>query len=276
MVLPSIELNTILNLDRLEKEQTFTTPPSRYTEASFVKKLEDLGIGRPSTFASTITTILNRKYVEVTEDKKLKPTDIGEATNKFLIENFPEIVCIEFTANMEKDLDRIALGQLSWKKMIEEFAAKLMEDVKTNMGNKDKDYHAVRVVGIHPETNLEIRAVVLKFGPTLVMGTKENNNIKYASIPPGRNSGDISIEEAVKLFKLPREAEVDGVKGKLAIGKFGPYLSIGGKFYSIPREDDILTVTNERLKEIIIAEDIRKANAPKDKPKFVKKWPKKK
>lgn len=276
VVLPTVEKGSKLNLNKLDKEQSFTQAPARYTEATFVKKMEDLGIGRPSTYASTIATIKNRKYVELDKDKKLVPTSIGEATNKFLVENFPGIVDIGFTARMEEDLDRIAHGEIEWKSTVENFAKGFMADVAKNMDSK-QNYREGRVIGIDPKTKLEIKAMLGKFGPYLITGNKADNNVKFAKIPEGKNMNDLTLQEAIAAFDAPkpvnREVEIDGSKGRLAIGKFGPYLAIHNKYYSIPAEDNYLTVSIDRLKEIIVSEDIKRENN-KDKPKF-KKWNKK-
>ena len=277
IVLPTIAKGTKLDLNKLDKEQSFTQPPARFTESSFVKKLEDLGIGRPSTYASTISTIQKRKYVELDKDKKLVPTSTGEATNKFLVENFPNIVDIGFTSKMEEDLDKIAHGELEWKSTVENFAKDFMAEVSKNLQTKDVNYREGRVIGLHPETKLEIKAIISRFGPCLTMGKKEDNNLKYAKIPHGKNANDLTLEEAVELFNAPkpanREVEIDKVKGRLFVGRFGPCLAISGKFYSIPETEDISTVSIDKLKEIMKAVDAAK-EANKDKPKF-KKWKKK-
>ena len=276
IVLPTITKGTKLDLNKLDKEQSFTQPPARFTEASFVKKLEDLGIGRPSTYASTISTIQKRKYVELDKDKKLVPTSTGEATNKFLVENFPNIVDIGFTSKMEEDLDKIAHGELEWKSTVENFAKSFMTEVSKNLQTKDINYREGRVIGLHPETKLEIKAIISRFGPCLTMGKKEDNNLKYAKIPHGKNANDLTLEEAVELFNAPktanREVEIDKVKGRLFVGRFGPCLAIDGKFYSIPETEDINTVSIDKLKEIMKAVDAAKeANKGKPRPNRWKK-----
>lgn len=277
IILPTVSKGSVLNLNKLDKEQSFTTPPARYKEASFVKKMEDLGIGRPSTYASTIATIKNRKYVELDKDKNLVPTSVGEATNKFLVENFSNIVNIGFTSKMEEDLDKIAHGELKWKTTIENFAKDFMADVNKNMNSKDVNYREGRMIGVHPESKLEIKTMIGRFGPCLVMGNKADNNVKYAKVPEGKNINDLTLQEAIEIFNTPkpvnREVEIDGSKGRLAIGRFGPYLAIHNKYYSIPAEENYLTISIDRLKEIIVSEDIKRENN-KDKPKF-KKWNKK-
>lgn len=277
VILPTVNKGDKLNLNKLDKEQSFTNPPARYKEASFVKKMEDLGIGRPSTYASTIATIKNRKYVELDKDKNLVPTATGEATNKYLVDNFPDIVDISFTSKMEADLDKIAHGEVEWKSLVENFAKDFMANVRKNTDNKDVNYREGRVIGIHPETKLEIKSMIGRFGPCLVMGNKADNNVKYAKVPEGKNVNDLTLQEAVDAFNAPkpvnREVEIDGSKGRLAIGKFGPYLAIHNKYYSIPAEENYLTISIDRLKEIIVSENIKRENN-KDKPKF-NKWKKK-
>lgn len=277
VILPNIPLNTILNLDTLEKEQVFSNPPTQYTEASFVKALEALGIGRPSTYASTISTLQTRSYVEII-DKKLVPTAIGEMVNKFLVNNFPEIVCAEFTANIEKQLDEIASGNLDWHSMIKTFCLDLMKRISSKKDNVERsEYSKVKDIGINPSTNLMMSIFINKYGPHIRMGDKEKGEaVKYAMIPKGINANDIDVPMALKLLALPRIlGKYKDFDVKVSIGGYGPYIQLDKKYYSL--KEDLFTLTLERAIEIIDEID----NRPKyekaegdDKPKFKKKFKK--
>ena len=273
VILPNIAIDTVLNLDKLEKEQNFTNPPAQYTEASFVKQLEVLGIGRPSTFASIISILLSRNYVEVI-DKKLVPTAIGEMVNKFLTDNFPEIVCSEFTANIEKQLDDIANGKLDWHEMIKGFCSDLIAKINSKKDNVErKEYSKVKDIGVNPNTNLMMSIFINKYGPHIRMGDKEKEEpVKYAMIPKGINANDIDIPMALKLLALPRilgtfrDNEV-----KVNIGGYGPYILLDKKYYSL--KEDIFTVTLDRAIEIILEIENRPPKpelAEGEKPKFNK------
>ena len=284
VILPNIDVNTVLELDTLEKEQNFTNPPSRYTEASLVKKLESEGVGRPSTYASTISTIQARGYVQTIE-KSLAPTATGELVNKYLVENFPDIVSIDFTAKIEDKLDHIAAGELDWHEVLKDFSLNLRDKIKEKKGVV-KEYAASRIlrtIGIHPETKQEIHIMVNTYGSTLVMGNKDKGEtIKYGKIPEGVEESTIDLNKALSILSLPKVIGlIDGKEAKVNIGKFGPYIQLDGKYHSIPRNIEILSVTVEMAKDII-ADDIKRklerANNPQpqgEKKFFKKKWTKK-
>jgi DNA topoisomerase-1 len=284
VILPSINVDTILDLDVLEKEQNFTKPPARYTEASLVKKLEAEGVGRPSTYASTISTIQTRGYVQVVE-KNLAPTATGELVNKYLVENFPDIVSINFTAKIEDKLDHIATGELDWHEVLKEFCLDLRDKIKEKKGvvKEYTESRILRTIGIHPETQQAINIMVNTYGATLVMGSKEKGEtVKYGKIPEGVEESTIDLNKAISILSLPKLVGIiDGKEAKVNIGKFGPYIQLDGKYHSVPKDIDILSLTVDKAKEII-AEDIRKklerANNPQpqgEKKFFKKKWVKK-
>lgn len=284
VILPNIKVDTILDLDVLEKEQNFTKPPARYTEASLVKKLEAEGVGRPSTYASTISTIQTRGYVQVIE-KNLAPTATGELVNKYLVENFPDIVSINFTAKIEDKLDHIAAGELDWHEVLKEFCLDLRDKIKEKKGvvKEYTESRILRTIGIHPETKQAINIMVNTYGATLVMGNKEKGEtVKYGKIPEGVEESTIDLNKAISILSLPKLVGIiDGKEAKVNIGKFGPYIQLDGKYHSVPKDIDILSLTVDKAKEII-AEDIRKklerANNPQpqsEKKFFKKKWVKK-
>lgn len=263
-ILPTIKVGTTLNLEKLDLEQNFTKPPSRYTEASLVKKLESEGIGRPSTYAPTISTIQQREYVVKTEDKKLAPTPTGEIVNSFLVDHFPEIVDLGFTAKVEEDFDEIAEGKIAWQKVMQHFYG----DFKKSINEKEKtvnkeDYLQVRELGVDPKSGKPISARVGRFGPFIQIGTKDDEEKpKFVAIPEHLNMDTITLDEALFLFTLPRVVGQNeaGEDIKANIGRFGPYLQVKTKFYSL-KEDDPYTIELPRALEVIKQIDEAKAKA---------------
>lgn len=253
-ILPNIKVGTILELEKLQSEQNFTKPPSRYTEASLVKKLESEGIGRPSTYAPTISTIQAREYVSINEDKKLVPTQTGEIVNSFLVDHFSNIVDLGFTAKIEEDFDEIALGKVAWVKVMKNFYGKFKQtiDEKEKSINKG-DYVQIRELGIDPKSGKPVSARVGRFGPFVQIGTKDDEEKpKFVTIPDNLNMDTITLEEALFLFNLPRVVGVDeeGNEIKANIGRFGPYLQLKTKFYSL-KTDDPYSIDLKRALEII-------------------------
>ena len=253
-ILPNIEVGKILELENLESEQNFTKPPARYTEASLVKKLESEGIGRPSTYAPTISTIQAREYVTKTEDKKLIPTPTGEVVNSFLVDHFSDIVDLGFTAKIEEEFDEIAMGKIAWEEVMKEFYGNFKKtiDEKETSVNKE-DYLQVREIGIDPKSGKPVSARVGRFGPFIQIGTKDDEEKpKFVAIPDHLNMDTITFEEAMFLFTLPRVVGVDknGDEIKANIGRFGPYLQVKTKYYSL-KTDDPYTVDLNRAEEII-------------------------
>ncbi|MCX6330741.1 MAG: type I DNA topoisomerase [Bacteroidia bacterium] len=261
----------------------FTAPPPRYTEASLVKKLEELGIGRPSTYAPTISTIQNRGYVsredrpgekrhikvltlekgkitaisktEVSgkEKSKLFPQDIGMIVNDFLIENFSEIVDYHFTAEVEEQFDEIAMGRLKWTGMLHEFYVPFHKTIEKTLENKDRKT-GVRTLGNHPETGEPITVRMGRFGPVAQIGNSDNGSKpRFASLSKNQLIETITLEEALNLFRLPRSLGMhEDDEMVVGIGKFGPYIRYKNKFYSLKKgTDDPYSLTVERAIEII-------------------------
>ena len=262
--LPNIKEKTILDIDNLELEQNFTKPPARYTEASLVKKLEGEGIGRPSTYAPTIATIIAREYVIKTEDKKLKPTLIGTVVNDFLVEHFSHIVDLGFTAHVEEEFDQIAEGKIAWTQVLKEFYEPFIKNVEDKLENAPRaKFSDIRELGVDPKTNKPITARVGQYGPYVQLGTKDDEEKpKIASIPSNMSVNSITLEEALVLLQLPKVLGVDenGDNIKVAIGRFGPYLQVKSTYYSI-KEDDPYTITLQRALEVIQEQKEAKAKA---------------
>ncbi len=258
VILPKVAKGQVLNLEKLHLEQLFTKPPARYTEASLVKKLESEGIGRPSTYSPTISTIQSREYVERTRDKKLKPTDIGEVVNDFLTAHFPDIVDLGFTSHLEDDFDEIAQGKNSWKAMLEGFYPpfnKRVEDKKSvdRIGRK---------LGKDPNTGREVSVSFGKYGPYVQIGSAdEEEKPLFASLPPDRSIFDIELADALKCFELPRKLGQNDAGDEVQVntGRYGPYVRIGRNFFSLPEGEDLFEVTLDRALEIAAAEEDRKA-----------------
>ena len=263
-ILPNIKVGTVLELENLSSEQNFTKPPSRYTEASLVKKLESEGIGRPSTYAPTISTIQAREYVVKTEDKKLAPTPTGEIVNSFLTDHFSNIIDLGFTARIEEQFDDIAEGKKAWVDVMKSFYGDFKKTIKDKEENISKsDYSQVRELGIDPKSGKPVSARVGRFGPFVQIGTKDDEEKpKFVAIPEKLNMDTITLEEALFLFNLPRVVGVDenGNEIKANIGRFGPYLQVKTKYYSL-KTDDPYTVDEQRAREIIKEIDEAKSKA---------------
>ncbi|MGF7037148.1 type I DNA topoisomerase [Mucilaginibacter lappiensis] len=295
-MLPPLTRGQRLALQEMSATERFSRPPARYTEASLVKKLEELGIGRPSTYAPTISTIQNRGYVVkeeregkirhfrvltlkgdsvVKEDKtentgaergKLFPTDIGSVVNDFLVLHFNDIVDFNFTASVEKQFDEIAQGLKEWTAMLHDFYNPFHKEVQSTIETADKAT-GERELGVHPESGKKISVRIGRYGPFVQVGesaTEENKEEKplYASLRAGQSIETISLEEALELFKLPKVVgEYEGKVMKVAIGRFGPYISHNSAFISLPKEIDPLDVTEEEA--IVLIEAKRKKDAEK-------------
>jgi DNA topoisomerase-1 len=282
-IIPKVSVGMKLDYDNITATQKYTSPPPRYTEASLVKKLEELGIGRPSTYAPTISTIQNRGYVlredrpgekrdikiinltkgkiaqsvktEIAgkEKSKLFPQDIGMIVNDFLMENFPEIVDYNFTAEIEEQFDEIAGGKLKWTGMLEKFYEPFHKTVTNTLESKERKT-GVRLLGNHPETGEPVTVRMGRFGPVAQIGTAEKDEKpRFASLPKNLLLETITFEEALNLFRLPRSlGEYEGNEIVVGIGRFGPYVRHKSKFYSLKKDvDDPYSVTLERAIEII-------------------------
>lgn len=283
-LIPKLDINQKLNLKEMKATEKFTNPPPRYTEASLVKKLEELGIGRPSTYAPTISTIQKRGYVlkesregrerffkeyiladntivlntnksiTGTEKNKLFPTSIAMIVNDFLMEHFSEVVDYSFTANIEKELDEIALGKKQWQKMLGAFYKDFHNDIEKTSEKKKSEAISARELGIDPKTGEKVYARLARYGPVIQIGESNNGKKpKFASLKANQLIENITLEEALDLFKLPREIGV--FEGKTLIvskGRFGPYILHDSSFYSLGKEDDPFTIEQDRAIEIIL------------------------
>lgn len=283
-LLPPIAKGESLERDSVKSTQRFTRPPGRYVEASLVKKLEELGIGRPSTYAPTISTIQKRGYVErgeregtkrnyrqiVLEDQavkvlsleektgsdkgKLVPTDIGRVVTKFLIEHFDQIMDYNFTASVEKEFDEIAQGLTKWTEMIRKFYGPFHKGVEHTIENSERA-NGERVLGKDPKSGKNVSARIGRFGPMVQVGEQDDEEKpKYASLQKDQSIHTISLEDALELFKFPKViGEFEGKEVKINKGRFGPYVQIDRTFVSIEEEDGdtLQNMTIERAIELI-------------------------
>lgn len=285
--LPIMQKGTPLLLQNILSEERFSRPPARYTEASLVRKMEELGIGRPSTYAPTIQTIQNREYVRRGEDRgnkrtitqivweenkdsrprvkhktenfgnekgKLLPTDIGIIVNDFLVANFPNVVDYNFTAMIEEQFDKVAEGDLQWQNLMHLFYDKFHPTVEKNMESTGKHYNGERILGKDPATGKEVSVRIGRFGPMAQLSATNDPESKplFASIPAHLSITSITLEEALKLFELPRQLGMfEGKEVSVSVGRFGPFIKHNSAFVSIPKEYDLYTVTLPQAIELI-------------------------
>jgi DNA topoisomerase-1 len=251
-----------LSLQSLVTEQHFTEPPPRYSEASLVKALEEYGIGRPSTYASIISTLRNREYVEI-ESRRFISTDVGRVVNRFLTEFFSQYVDYEFTARMEDSLDAISRGEADWIPLLEQFWQPFIELVQhTETSVTREQASQARALGEDPKSGRPVSVRMGRYGAFVQIGTKDDvDKPLFAGLRPGQKMDDITFDEAMDLFKLPRQlgTTADGEEVSASIGRFGPYVRYGSKFVSI-REDDPYTITLERAIELIEEKKLADAN----------------
>ena len=246
--LPAMKPGDTVPLDSVHADQHFTQPPPRYTEASLVKALEEYGIGRPSTYASIIQTLLFRKYTEL-EGRAFKPTDVGRAVSKFLSSHFTQYVDYDFTAKMEDELDAVSRGEEDWIPLMEKFWGPFKELVDDKTESVDRtDAGSARVLGIDPVSGKEISARIGRFGPMVQIGTVDDEEKpKFASLQPGQSIYSISLEQALKLFDMPRKlGESNGEEVSVGVGRFGPFAKRGSTYASLKKEDDPYTVDFDR------------------------------
>jgi DNA topoisomerase-1 len=283
-LLPKVSVNETLNMNVCTAVERFTRPPSRYVEASLVKKLEELGIGRPSTYAPTISTIQKRTYVEKQEREgdlrhyclltlekgaisketksettgkernKLSPTDIGIVVTDYLQAHFDQIMDYQFTAKVEAEFDEIAQGRLEWTNMMESFYKPFHTVVENTLEHSERAT-GERELGVHPESGRKVIARIGRFGPMIQVGDEKADGEKalFASLQPNQSIGNISLEEALKLFQLPRVVgQYEEQDLKVNNGRFGPYVQVGKVFASIPKGEDPMTISFERALEIYL------------------------
>ena len=290
-LLPVVKKGEKVQMNEMVATQRFTQHPLRYTEASLVKKLEELGIGRPSTYAPTISTIQQREYVEKGDKKgeersyevlrlsnnkikkmtkkeivgkekgKLMPTDIGTVVNDFLIQAFPEIVDYNFTANVEKDFDEIAEGKENWQQMMRDFYGKLEPMVDATLQEKGEHKVGERYLGDEPGTGKPVSVKIGRFGPMVQIGVaNEEEKPRFAQLNKGQSIATITLEEALELFKLPRTlGEYEGSEVSVGTGRFGPYVQRCKKYVSIPKDVDPMAMDLETAVKLI--EERKKAEA---------------
>ena len=291
--------NDTLLYDEITATQRFTQHPPRYTEASLVHKLEDLGIGRPSTYAPTISTIQQRQYVQKgdtpgkeraydiyrleagkdiaktvktemadSEKNKLLPTDIGIVVNDYLVENFPEIVDYNFTAKVEKDFDEIAEGKEDWQQSMSDFYKQLEPMCERALSNKQEHKVGERVLGTDPASGKEVSVKIGRFGPMVQIGqATDEEKPRFAQLGKGQSIQSITLEEALELFKLPRTlGEFEDSEVKVGAGRFGPYVQHDKKYVSIPKGTDPMAITLDEAIALILEK--RKSEAEKHIKKF--------
>lgn len=289
-MLPNLNEGDLLDRNWITATQRFTRPPYRYTEASLVKQLEELGIGRPSTYAPTISTIMQRNYVEkgtvegteryytqwelkgdalnsktlsetVGSDKgKLVPTDIGIIVNDFLVAHFNEILDYNFTAKVEEDFDDIAEGKEEWTEMMKDFYEKFHPKVEHVEENAERE-SGERILGKDPKTGKTVLVRLGKFGPMAQIGGPDDEEKQFASLRPDQQLHQVTFEEVMDLFKLPKQlGTFEGAEVEVANGRYGPFVRWGKKFISLPDGMDPLDVTEEKARELI--EKKKKADAP--------------
>ena len=261
-ILPPLEQGDTLSLVDIQSEQHFTEPPPRYSEATLVKALEEYGIGRPSTYASIISTLRNREYVEM-ENRRFIPTDVGKVVNRFLTEHFAQYVDYEFTAQLEDELDAVSRGEEDWIPLLRNFwkdFSALVEHTETSVTREQASQ--ARVLGDDPKSGRPVSVRMGRYGAFVQIGTKDDEEKpQFAGLRPGQKMDDISLEEALDLFKLPRNLgeTPDGEAVSVSIGRFGPYVRYGSKFVSI-RGDDPYTIELDRALELIEEKKIADAN----------------
>lgn len=291
-LLPPFHKGMVLTLEDMTATQRFTLQPPRYSEASLVKKMEELGIGRPSTYAPTISTIQQRGYVEKGEKEgterdfivltldngkvtrrsrtetvgsekgKLVPTDVGEVVNEFLTEYFPDILDYNFTAQVEEKFDKIAEGDLPWHNEIKSFYDGFHPAVDSAMNMRLEHRVGERILGTDPATGKTVSVKIGRFGPMIQLGDGDSEEKpQFASLLKGQSVSSITLEEALRLFEFPRNiGEYQGKEVTVAIGRFGPYIRFDGKFTSIPKEMSPAHITLEEAVELIEAKRREEAN----------------
>jgi DNA topoisomerase-1 len=253
--LPDMKEGDVVDLRTIRAEQHFTEPPPRYSEASLVKALEDYGIGRPSTYASIIQTLVRRKYAEL-DRRRFIPTDTGRVVARFLEQHFEPYVDYEFTARMEDTLDEISRGELHWIPPLMQFWKPFIRRVREKEESVSRsDAKLTRVLGTDPASGKEVSVRLGRFGPHAQIGSVEDEEKpKFAGLRPGQSLETITLEEALELFKLPRDLGFtpEGEAVSAGIGRFGPYIRYGNKFVSL-RDADPHTVELSHALELVAA-----------------------
>lgn len=297
-LLPPMKVGEVLNMKNITATERFTQRPARYSEASLVRKLEELGIGRPSTYAPTITTVQNREYVEkgdkegtersftvltLSKDKikeqtkteitgadkaKLFPTNIGVVVNDYLTENFPNILNYSFTADVEKEFDSIAEGDLNWVQALDKFYGPFHTTVETSLAAKQERKVGERLLGNDPKTGKPVSVKIGRFGPMVQIGSNEDEEKpQFASLMKGISMEEMTLDQALKHFELPRTlGEYENEIITVAVGRFGPYVKFGKLFVSLPKGANPMETTLDEAIELIEAKKKQEAE------KFIKKF----
>ncbi|MFV0539507.1 MAG: type I DNA topoisomerase [Dysgonomonas sp.] len=292
-LLPPVKVKDIMDMKEAVATERFTQRPSRYSEASLVRKLEELGIGRPSTYAPTISTIQNREYVEKsniegtereynililkkgkitdnqkteitgTDKGKLLPTDTGMVVNDFLTEFFPDILDFNFTANVEREFDQVADGEEDWTKLIDKFYKAFHPTVESATNMQTDHKVGERILGVDPKSGRQVSVKIGRFGPMVQIGVQEEEEKpQFAGLQKNQSIATITLEEALRLFDLPRTiGEFEDKEVSVGAGRFGPYIKHDGKFISLPKSYDPYSVNIEDA--IPLIEDKRKKDAEK-------------
>ena len=255
-ILPPLKEGDKVDLREIRLEQHFTEPPPRFSEATLVKTLEEYGIGRPSTYASIITTLLDREYVEL-ESKRFHPTDVGRVVAKFLTQHFTQYVDYDFTAQLEDTLDQVSRGEADWLPLMKKFwdTFKAQVDDKMETVSRDEAIQS-RQLGIDEKSGKPISVRMGRYGPFVQIGTRDDEDKpKFAGLQPGQKMDKVTLEEALELFKLPRMlgTSPEGEEISANVGRFGPYVKYDSKFVSlkVKEGDDPFTVTLERALELV-------------------------
>ena len=282
-VLPTLRINDKMERGEIVSTERFSQGPVRYTEASLVHKMEELGIGRPSTYAPTISTIQQREYVQKGDKKgeersyvintlkgnaittrkrkemvgsekgKLLPTDIGIVVNDFLQKNFPDIMDYNFTAKVENQFDQIAEGKEEWKDMMKKFDHKFEPIVENVVQQRSEHKAGERQLGVDPKTGKPVFVKIGRFGPVVQIGSADDEEKpRFSQLPKDKSIETITLDEALELFKLPRNlGDYDGSKVSVGVGRFGPYVLYDKKYVSLPKGEDPMTITLETAIELI-------------------------
>ncbi len=266
--LPALRQGETVSLDAIRAEQHFTEPPPRYSEASLVRTLEEYGIGRPSTYASIISTLQTRGYVEMDRGRFI-PTDVGRIVNRFLTKHFATYVDYDFTARLEDKLDSVSRGEESWVPLVRSF----WEPFKQQVDDKDKhvtrqEVAEARALGTDPKSGRPVTVRMGRYGPFAQIGTKDDTEKpRFASLRPGQRMDHLSLDDALELFKLPRDLgeTAEGEPVVTNIGRFGPYVKFGNRYVSL-KDDDPYTITRERALELI------EAKKEDDRRRFIKEF----
>jgi DNA topoisomerase len=281
----------VLERREIVSTERYSQGPNRYTEASLVRKLEELGIGRPSTYAPTISTIQQREYVQKGDRKgeerkyavdsllglkitskskkemagadkgKLIPTDVGIVVNDFLMENFPDIMDYNFTAKVEQEFDKIAAGEVEWNKEMKLFYQNFEPEVEKVMNARSEHKAGERELGIDPKSGKPVFVKIGRFGPVVQIGSADDEDKpRFSQLPTGKSMETITLEEALELFKLPRTlGQFEGSDVVIGAGRFGPYVLHDKKYTSIPKGEDPLTITLDAAINLIQKKRLQEA-----------------